>query len=50
MNEAKKRGISITTADGVIAATAFEHGLAIVTRNVKDFAETGIAIVNPWEP
>lgn len=48
--EAKKRGISITTADGLIAATALEHGLAMVTRNVKDFAETGIAIVNPWEP
>jgi predicted nucleic acid-binding protein len=48
--EAKKRGISITTADGLIAATALEHGLAMVPRNVKDFAETGIAIVNPWEP
>jgi len=46
--EAKKRGIAITTADGLIAATALEHGLAIVTRNVKDFADTGTLIVNPW--
>ena len=47
--EAKKRGISITTADGLIAATALEHGLAIVTRNVKDFADSGALIVDPWE-
>lgn len=47
--KAKKEGIAITTADGLIAATALEHDLAIVTRNVKDFAETGVTIVNPWE-
>ena len=47
--EAKKKGISLTTADGLIAATAVEHGLAIVTRNVTDFAVCGVAIVNPWE-
>ena len=46
--EAKRKGISIPTADGLIAATAMEHGLAIVTRNVKDFAGTGTLIVNPW--
>ena len=46
---AKKKGIPITIADGLIAATAAEHDLAIVTRNVRDFAGTGVAIVNPWE-
>jgi predicted nucleic acid-binding protein len=46
---AKRKGIVINTADGLIAATALEHDLAIVTRNVKDFAETGALIVNPWE-
>jgi predicted nucleic acid-binding protein len=44
---AKRKGIAITTADGLIAATALEHGLAIGTRNVKDFAEAGVSIVNP---
>jgi toxin FitB len=48
--EAKKKGISVTTVDGLIAATALEHNLAVVTRNVKDFAETGATIVNPWGP
>jgi toxin FitB len=46
---AKKQGRVITTADGLIAATAVEHDLAIVTRNVSDFAKCGAAIVNPWE-
>jgi toxin FitB len=47
--KAKRKGIAITTADGLIAATALEHDLAIVTRNVKDFVATGVTIVNPWE-
>jgi predicted nucleic acid-binding protein len=47
--DAKKSGISITTADGLIAATALEYDLAIVTRNVKDFAQTGTAVINPWD-
>jgi len=33
----------------MIAATAHEHDLTLVTRNVKDFAGLGIAIFNPWE-
>jgi predicted nucleic acid-binding protein len=34
--------------DGQIAATALEHGLTVVTRNVKDFEQLGVAILNPW--
>jgi predicted nucleic acid-binding protein len=36
--------------DLAIAATALAHGLAIVTRNVSDFAATGAALVDPFEP
>ena len=36
-------------ADGLIAATALEHDLVVVTRSVKDFARLGVAILNPWE-
>ncbi len=34
--------------DAMIAATAIEHGFTVVTRNSSDFADTGIALVNPW--
>ena len=35
--------------DTLFAATAIEHDLCFVTRNVKDVARTGAAILNPWE-
>ncbi|GAU05631.1 plasmid stabilization protein [Burkholderia stabilis] len=35
--------------DALIAATALVHGMTVVTRNVADFAATGVAIVNPWD-
>ena len=35
--------------DGLLAATAIVHDLTVATRNVADFADTGVAVVNPWE-
>ena len=32
-----------------IAASALEHGLTVVTRNVAHYERTGVAIVNPFE-
>jgi predicted nucleic acid-binding protein len=43
------KGRPLKLADGLIAATALEHELAIVTRNVSDFEGLGVEIVNPWE-
>ncbi|HEY7297750.1 MAG TPA: type II toxin-antitoxin system VapC family toxin [Xanthobacteraceae bacterium] len=37
-------------ADVMIAATALEHGLAVVTGNVSHFERTGAAIFNPFRP
>ncbi len=35
--------------DALIAATALVHGMAVVSRNVADFKQTGVTVVNPWE-
>ena len=42
-------GRPLNTADGLIAATALEHGLTLVTRNVNDYDDLGVTILNPWE-
>ncbi len=46
---AMSRGFQISMADGLIAATARLHSQILVTRNVADFAETGVSLLNPWE-
>ncbi len=46
---AKRQGTPVPVSDGLIAATARQHGLHVMTRNVRDFTATGALIVNPWE-
>jgi predicted nucleic acid-binding protein len=38
------------SADLLIAATALEHGLTVVTRNVRDFEPTGVPVLDPFSP
>jgi predicted nucleic acid-binding protein len=38
-----------STVDALIAATALVHGLCVVTRNVDDFADIEVPLINPWE-
>jgi predicted nucleic acid-binding protein len=35
--------------DALIAATALVHGMTVVTRNLSDFASTGVPLLNPWD-
>jgi toxin FitB len=35
--------------DTLLAATAIEHGLVLVTRNTKDVAATGASLFDPWQ-
>jgi toxin FitB len=46
---AKRTGRLLSAVDGLLAATALQHNLAIVTRNVGDFATAQVQVVNPWE-
>ncbi len=34
--------------DVFIAATALVHGMTVVTRNIKDFQQTGVKLLDPW--
>lgn len=49
MGERARLGRPLSAQDGMIAAIASEHGCALATRNVRDFSDTGIKIVNPWD-
>jgi len=46
--QAQLKGRPLSIVDGLLAATALCHGLAIVSRNEADFATVGLAVVNPW--
>jgi predicted nucleic acid-binding protein len=47
--EATQKGRGVGVVDGLIAATALRHGLSVATRNVDDFAPTGVPLVNPFD-
>lgn len=46
---ARREGKSLSTIDGLLAATAFHHNLTIVSRNVTDFANVRVQVLNPWQ-
>jgi predicted nucleic acid-binding protein len=45
----RQTGHSPSVIDTLLAATAMEHELFLVTRNTKDVQHSGPAIFNPWE-
>jgi toxin FitB len=47
--EAKGKGRALSAIDGLLAATALQHSLTIVSRNISDFANTQVSTLNPWE-
>lgn len=46
----ERRGRPISMADAQIAAICHLHGAELATRNVKDFADTGVRVLDPWTP
>ncbi len=47
--EAAQRKRTLPVIDSLLAATAIQHNLILVTENTKDFLETGVHMVNPLE-
>lgn len=41
-------GRPIGVMDGLVAATAAYHGLALVSRNTIDFRGLGLRLIDPW--
>ena len=42
-------GRPLPAIDGLLAATALQHDLTLVTRNIKDFAGLQVKLISPWE-
>jgi predicted nucleic acid-binding protein len=48
VEEGRKAGHTFSQPDLIIAATALEHGLTVVTRDVADFERARVPLLNPW--
>ena len=44
----RKQGHTFSQPDLIIAATALEHGLTVVTRDRDDFERARVPVLNPW--
>ena len=49
VEDGRKSGRTYAQPDLIIAAIILENAMALVTRNAKDFAGTGVKLINPWE-
>ncbi|GLQ12515.1 ribonuclease VapC [Devosia yakushimensis] len=44
----RREGIGLSVMDGWIAATAISRQLTLVTRNIKDFENLPLTLLDPW--
>jgi len=42
------QGRTLPVIDGIIAATALRHSALLATRNMRDYENTGVELMNPW--
>ncbi len=45
----EKLGQPLPVIDSLIAASALQNSLILATRNLADFVNCGVALINPWE-
>ena len=48
ISEAQRANYTYAQPDALLAATAYEHELGVVTRNPGDFERAGLLALNPW--
>jgi toxin FitB len=46
---ARNSGIVLPVIDGLLAATALEHNLTFVTRDIGQIPSIGVEVFNPWD-
>ncbi len=46
--DAKRQGKTLAVIDGLLAASALQHNLTVVSRNTSDFVHTRVSVLNPW--
>ncbi len=50
MGRRKEIGRPLAILDGQIASIAWSNGCSVATRNVQDFIECGVDVINPFGP
>jgi predicted nucleic acid-binding protein len=48
VEEGRKAGHTFSQPDLIIAATALQHGLTVVTRDTADYQRARVPLLNPW--
>jgi len=48
VEERRKVGHTFSQPDLIIAATALQHGLTVVTRDTGDYKPARVPVLNPW--
>jgi toxin FitB len=46
----RRKGYTFEQSDALLAATAVHHNLTVVTRDIKPFARSEVACLDPWQP
>ena len=49
VEQGRKTGHTFSQPDLIIAATALQHGLTVVSRDTADYLKARVPLLNPWE-
>ncbi len=49
VEQGRKAGHTFSQPDLIIAATALQHGLTVISRDTDEYETAGVSVLNPWE-